>query len=188
MASKKTVGRMILPSVSAAALWEDEIVGQISDGMWENSSPHNHWQPWLKLELWVIAGAEPKVDAETTFFPKVNYALSRLFNIGTSSEPDYCIRDRMIQKGRMGAAIESLGRPHLSAAIAAAEHMPAIFEEWIAAKESGAWNSAYLKQHMAIIDLELARAYYDRNESYGLKEMKADVAKIKAAMMSAKHF
>jgi hypothetical protein len=76
----------------------------------------------------------------------------------------------------------------LSAAIAAAEHMPAIFEEWIAAKESGAWNSAYLKQHMAIIDLELARAYYDRNESYGLKEMKADVAKIKAAMMSAKHF
>jgi len=28
------------------ALFENEIKGQISDGMWENASPANHWKVW----------------------------------------------------------------------------------------------------------------------------------------------
>ena len=29
-----------------AFLWEDEILGQLSDGAWENATPHDHWQAW----------------------------------------------------------------------------------------------------------------------------------------------
>lgn len=41
----KNTGKMVLPSASAAAIWEAEITGQLSDGMWENSTPHEHWKP-----------------------------------------------------------------------------------------------------------------------------------------------
>lgn len=35
-----------LSSPSAIALWKGEILGQLSDGMWENTAPHDHWQFW----------------------------------------------------------------------------------------------------------------------------------------------
>ena len=41
------------PSKGLKALFDEEIRGQISDGAWENSTPHNHWHFWchLKSEL-----------------------------------------------------------------------------------------------------------------------------------------
>ncbi len=33
------------------ALWDCEIAGQISDGHWENSSPHDHWKSWCRAEI-----------------------------------------------------------------------------------------------------------------------------------------
>jgi len=33
------------------ALFEGELVGQLSDGYWENSRPMNHWKPWVDCKV-----------------------------------------------------------------------------------------------------------------------------------------
>jgi hypothetical protein len=43
-------GTIYLPTLSAVALWKEEITGQLSDGMWENARPHEHWRFWSDLE------------------------------------------------------------------------------------------------------------------------------------------
>jgi hypothetical protein len=32
-------------------LLEDELLGQMSDGMWENTNPYNHWHDWSEAEI-----------------------------------------------------------------------------------------------------------------------------------------
>lgn len=44
-------------------LWEDEMSGQISDGMWENS---NHTE-WLWRDVWVRLGEETSVVVDSTW-------------------------------------------------------------------------------------------------------------------------
>lgn len=39
-----------------AVLWEKNLRGQISDGMWENAKPSNHWQVWGSAAVKVNPG------------------------------------------------------------------------------------------------------------------------------------
>jgi hypothetical protein len=45
-------------TATQAAIFEKELVGQFSDGMWENASPSNHWKPWseAKVEVGGVIG------------------------------------------------------------------------------------------------------------------------------------
>lgn len=49
-------------TASQAALWEHELLGQISDGHWENfSSPRDHWEYWCRSHrdpIHVLVGAD----------------------------------------------------------------------------------------------------------------------------------
>ena len=38
--------QIFVENEAQAALFNDELSGQISDGFWENAAPHNHWVPW----------------------------------------------------------------------------------------------------------------------------------------------
>jgi len=40
-------------SPDEAFLWKDEILGQLSDGYWENASPFDHWRVWSDAEVMV---------------------------------------------------------------------------------------------------------------------------------------
>ena len=42
-----------LPSKGLKAIFDHEIRGQISDGAWENTLPHNHWHFWCMLDTQV---------------------------------------------------------------------------------------------------------------------------------------
>ena len=53
---KQGHGTITFPTPTALALWEKEILGQLSDGMWENSRPHDHWRYWSRLDSEVRAG------------------------------------------------------------------------------------------------------------------------------------
>jgi len=55
------------------ALWNWEIKGQISDGAWENSSPHDHWITWCRCK----AVADGKLE-NTVPATKRNYSLYSL--------------------------------------------------------------------------------------------------------------
>ena len=47
----RSTGIIYLPTASAAALFEHELVGQFSDGMWENARPYDHWKFWCNLKV-----------------------------------------------------------------------------------------------------------------------------------------
>lgn len=37
---------LVLANAIQVELWDEEICGQLSDGMWENTNPHDHWKAW----------------------------------------------------------------------------------------------------------------------------------------------
>ena len=54
-------GNIYLPTDTAIALWEAELLGQFSDGAWENSKPNNHWKIWTELK---VKKGNPKVETK----------------------------------------------------------------------------------------------------------------------------
>lgn len=48
---------LVVRNVAQAALFECELKGQLSDGAWENTAPHDHWKPWADAEVRVAAAA-----------------------------------------------------------------------------------------------------------------------------------
>jgi hypothetical protein len=65
-------------------LFDNELVGQISDGMWENSTPHNHWEQ--------ICRAKTIVDDSR--LPGINFRLKRRYNFASKELFD-CVGQRM---------------------------------------------------------------------------------------------
>jgi hypothetical protein len=169
---------MVLPSKTAVALWHAEVTGQISDGMWENSRPFDHWKFWCSMN--VIPGDMIdfiKSNAPTgTFCTKKSYALTRLHQI-KFEDGGYVLRARMLAYGRMTLAGVD---PTDCEALNAAEYMPSTFNEWKECKSSGEWKYDFVNKYMDRIDESLAEKFY--KTSYTMKDMNTDLAIIKAAM------
>lgn len=129
-----------LPTASAAALWTFELKGQLSDGYWENSRPHDHWRFWSKLTP-VVSEELGYRSNETPERNNYNFlALKK------------CIQDRMLKIGRM-AQVAPLTDAE---ALRAAEYMPLTLSLFKAAQAQNDWVADYLKK----VPLHLAEAYY----------------------------
>jgi hypothetical protein len=164
MMNKEPSGTITLPTNSAAAIWSKELTGQFSDGMWENAGPRDHWKFWCGLT--VDVGDVAKVETTRPWeCKKTRYGIASLYPI---------VGDRMVNVGRMGTV--TLNHD----ALYAAEYMPATFAEWAAKKASGKWPYDHVARYMEAVYPEIANAYY--KSSYNVKDMKRDVAAIKAAM------
>lgn len=163
-------GVIFLPSYSALALWEWEILGQLSDGAWENATPFNHWEFWhdLKSELGI-----PEVKA-TGRVLKTGYNLAGLIEY---------IGDRMINYGRFGKAngkdIVNMGSEVRSTIEEFPKEGPFDLEEWkqkmIQGKEWRAKDYYWKGLEQKHID-----AYY--KTKYDERDMRKDLALIKQAM------
>jgi hypothetical protein len=46
-----TMGTIIFRNEVQATLWKQEIVGQLSDGFWENARPYDHWKAWARAQV-----------------------------------------------------------------------------------------------------------------------------------------
>lgn len=44
---------LVVRNVAQKALFEEELQGQLSDGYWENTKPHDHWEPWCRCTVLV---------------------------------------------------------------------------------------------------------------------------------------
>ena len=54
--------------------WNQEMIGQISDGMWENASPNDHWRFWMNA---TVSVAKDDSELGRNFYArKDNYLLS----------------------------------------------------------------------------------------------------------------
>ena len=122
-------GYIFLPTVSAMALWQEEILGQLSDGAWENSKPYDHYKYWFKLGL---KKGNPEVKGGG-WASRVGYNLKTLVTYG--------LGQRMINMGRMAKALGKIPKYNTWAV----EGLP---EEWDGKKISG-FNGADLKKYYA---------------------------------------
>ena len=166
MLDNRQNGRIEFTTATAVALWEYELKGQFSDGMWENSRPYEHWKFWCALDA--VVGPVDKV----TKYPypwycrKYSYGLNSLLPI---------IGDRMLKIGQL-ASVGGEGY-HV---FAAAEYMPATLAEFANCKESGKWAYNFVAEHMKHISVDLAVKFYA--STYTVKDLKADLKRIKAAI------
>lgn len=180
MANKENTGTMTLPSRTAVALWVNEICGQISDGMWENSGPHNHWQFWCRLD--VTVGPKATLDTKGAWVAKNAYALTRLHQ-EKFDDGKYVLRDRMVACARLAiAGVDLNDRQTLHAA----EYMPATLAEFRANKASGKWQYDFVNKYVDNISDEIAVKFYEA--TYTLKEMNADLKLIMSTMKLARKF
>ncbi len=69
-----------------ATLYHTELTGQMSDGMWENSNPRDHWKIPSGATV-VVDAANPRLD----FTPRRSYGFTKLIEY---------VGDRMLQAAR----------------------------------------------------------------------------------------
>lgn len=154
-------GKIFLPTATARAVWEHEILGQMSDGQWENSTPSGHWIFWQKME---VASGEPHTEADRSP-TKDSYALTALIsNIG----------DRMVALGRLAEAGATDGK-----AFHASEYMPKTYEEFMKGKAEG-FKPDYIAKYMEVVTPEMAKKFYE--SKYNENDLRRDLALIKKAM------
>ncbi|MFA6510124.1 MAG: hypothetical protein WCV62_06725 [Candidatus Peribacteraceae bacterium] len=165
--------KMCLNSPSAVALWVSELLGQLSDGMWENSNPHDHWKFWHQGEVLYTPDAPVStIELENYAYPKkVAYGFSRLIPI---------VGDRMLPNARMGKALGQ--RCNDRQAVEAGEYMPATMEIWEENKIHNSWKYPWAGEKMEYISHSDALRFYET--VYTMKDMKRDLKLIGDLMKS----
>jgi len=169
----KVTGTMTLTTWSSVALMEHEVKGQMSDGMWENSRPHDHWRFWCRLD--VTHGGADAVTAKNLWdCTKASYNIAGLKQY---------IGDRMLKLARMGKAAQR----HLTyEERLAAEYMPETVEGFWAHLTVPAATPQYsfVKKYISALSPELVEAYY--TTEFGPKDLNGDIKRIKAAIKTVK--
>jgi len=163
-------GYIFLPTYGAIALWDHEIMGQISDGYWENTKPHNHWEFWGNLKT---KKGKPEVQS-TGWASKKNYAIANSSLISI-------VGDRMINKGRLATALK---KDITNDQNMWTEDAPDTYEEWEEmmldkSKRTGSFMSKYFNA----VKPKDAKKYYDTK--YDKSDMIKDLKWIKKAMETA---
>lgn len=87
---------LYLRNVEQVAIFKFEICGQLSDGHWENSRPHNHWQDWGRCEVRV---APEGVKPSRNF-----YVIRDVYGLTSKALLD-CVGGRMIGQARLARAL-----------------------------------------------------------------------------------
>ena len=166
--------KLTLRTNTQKALFLCELQGQLSDGMWENASPRNHWVDWCELK---DANVEVGETLGRNFFPRRStYGLTskqmldvigdrmiifaKLADVFTVQQIDF-IETYLILNGKVDR--EGFLRRMTSNAHAIN----------IAIKHFGKDNDYELTAK--VVEMCLAK-------EYGMKELKADLREIKTAM------
>jgi hypothetical protein len=149
-------GTITFPNRSCLALWTCEILGQMSDGLWENSKPHDHWQFWSDLEPRIADDCKVVTD-EAWKCRKTGYNLTSLLEY---------VGDRMLAVGRMACITDDQSIWRHAEAI---DRMS--LAEFYAAKKAGSLG-------------EIPDDIYTRYNAthYTIKDLKKDLARIKSVM------
>ena len=180
-------GTMYLARASQVALWTHELTGQISDGMWENAGPWEHYRFWCRLNACLLpAGAgEARVETDHGYLcDRDAYGFSSLYFLDeeTGTRP---IQDRMVRLGRMGLACELASHTCGYEQRVASDDMPETYDGYMDLHENVAGMPDDPRvRFIAAVPMALAQVYYRvaACKAYDVRQMKADVKAIKAAM------
>jgi hypothetical protein len=170
---------MYLPTLSAVAVWSCEVTGQLSDGAWENAQPSHHWEFWSGLDAKLGVGPARVVSDERAV--KTGYNIAGLYQY---------VGDRMLAYGRMGRVLEREDVQQYTRAedfekiVRAAEYMPTTLDAFrTLVAEAGTDRLTSSSHYLKAVHDEVAKAFYAT--TYEMKDLRRDVASIKAAMKTA---
>lgn len=158
-------GAIYLPTWSAIAVFDHEILGQISDGAWENTRPTNHWKFWRSLE---IKHGQPEVKHKFSARP-----LKTSYNLGGLVKD---LGKRMVNFGRMGKAVGTNFSQEIGYGL---EYMPDTLEAFEEGSRNN-WKGKYFGEYFNKIPSDWVKKYYKTN--YTEKDLRADLKQIKIAM------
>lgn len=170
------VGAIFLQTPSQLALWDHELTGQISDGMWEGARPNEHYQFWCRLERKLDPQGTLRVETPCSYMIlKHSYSFSRL----RAEAPD--VWSRMISLGRLAVAASIMGLPMEYEQRIAAEDMPATMDDYL---ERLATSPAAQERFLKAVPQQLAGLYYTHPtcKAYDERRMRKDLASVRAAM------
>lgn len=158
------------PTASAVALWEWEFTGQLSDGAWENTQPHDHWQVWCNMNV-KIGNSRCKPNRMPQ---KTGYNFGGLKSL---------LGDRMMAYARFGKAVGDDVLEMGSEVRCMIEEFPANgpfnLEEW---KEEQCRAKDWRKAEYYWKGLEQKHIDAFYNTTYTDSELSADIREIKKAM------
>lgn len=162
--------QIFLKNKEQVILFEAELKGQISDGFWENSSPHDHWEIPCSAEVLV---GEPHL----TFWPSRGYKFHNkdLFEI---------VGDRMIEYVKIYKAFPQLDfdRHHAYAHLAS-EGLRARAEQ---AGHDSYWDKVlYNIEEATGMSFENAQALVNAQE-YSVKQCRSDLRQISQVFKAAR--
>lgn len=72
-AKRNRGGTFTVANVVQKVLFETELIGQMSDGAWENTAPYDHWEPWAECRVTV----DPEDIGRTFYARKTGYAFAK---------------------------------------------------------------------------------------------------------------
>lgn len=156
-----------------AAIWQHELTGQISDGMWENTR-NTSWKEWCSAEVEVgeDIGREGFYPQKDNF----NFANKQLVEI---------IGDRMIAYARLSKHFDDADLVYQLQSVfcgLGGEFRMDIISDIVRYKGQY-WDN--LRKVAAEVGYEKAKAALE-DESYGMKELMADLKDIKKTIRKVK--
>ena len=163
-------GTIYLPTNSALTLWETEILGQLSDGAWENTRPFNHWRFWSDLN---VKKGKPEVKGGG-WAERTGYNLAGLYEY---------VGPRMVAKGRLAKALNKVLTDDEGYAAEGMEDFKT-FEDYqnaVKNKSAGYMFEKYTKKKLKVAQI---KKYFETN--YTKTDMYNDLKFIKAAMKTAR--
>lgn len=165
---------LFLRTIEQVALFKMELSGQISDGHWENSRPHDHWQQWCRAEVKV---------APTGTKPGRNFWAKRETYGLTSSQLLSVVGGRMLGQVRLTQQFGLKAAEEMESCLGCGEDgkfTPTFDDPAGYAKDGNEYWSekvARLKKY----DLKVAETHA-LHGNYGKKELLSDLREIQAAM------
>ena len=179
---------MLIPNFSAVALWNTELVGQISDGAWENSRPYDHYKFWCNVAVKYSPEQITAHNKRGRFVapeqPSPYVMKKNKYNFLKLME---YIGDRILAIGRMARACEAVDYIHddeaLYNVLRAGEYMPETLEKYYAELTMAPTRDKYSDKYILAVPSNVAVAFY--KTAYTLKDFKNDLADIKYVMLYA---
>lgn len=166
---------LFLDNDTQAALFKFEIVGQLSDGNWENLRPHDHWKVWCRCNT---AIASNDISAGRNFYvARDNYGL-------TSPKLLYVIGGRMIGYARLVQKFGFIAADELQSCVDIGEYgeyQPRFKDPLAFASNDDYWKekAAQLKKY----DMDKVKECIEHG-NYNKRNLICDLKRIKAAMQN----
>lgn len=144
-----------------AALWTNELSGQISDGHWENARPFDHWKSWSDAEVLVY----PKDVGRNFAARRDSYAFDHPDLLGV-------VGGRMLAYGRLARAFGWRQVELLDGLLDLQGSFRGLPEY-----EGEYWDG--LRRELGFVDVEKVRAVVEDVNLYTWEELLSDLRDLK---------